>query len=210
MPESATSRTSVLSTVQRQLITRDVNYPAGLVITRPNDVTAYAVNDAWGAAADAVVQVTLAAPPAGYTLAQFRPVVTNSRAPADSALGLGFIIFAEAPAAQFPDNGPVSLTDADIARILLLISGTTLSFNSISTPDLGLNVTAGINGRRRGRIVFQAQLLGATGDVGELQSTVAWPQTFWMLPIANTAEVPVALETLTFDMIVNYTKPITL
>lgn len=154
-----------------------------IVITRPNDVTPYAIGDVFGAAADARITVPCGlAPLASF---QLRLLVVQHRAPTAAAVSIGFLPFIGAPPATvIGDNAPLALSDADI--LLQMNSGLgQLGLNFGTTG--GLNFSADPNGRRMGWTPMASLRMPVGGD-GKIYFYAAFFGTTW---------TPLALEVMT-------------
>lgn len=163
-----------------------------VVVTRPNDVTAYAIGDVYGDAADARVPIAGFAPTRRISV--LRMYMVQSRAASEvSLVNLTWLPFSAQPATVIGDNSPLALSDADIALAAAQIGSSgvvavSASFNQNSTN--WLNNAAGIAGRRAA--IFNVVLpTPASG-------------TLWLYLFNITAYVPLALETVTIFPFVQY------
>ncbi len=172
-----------------------------VIITRPNNTTAYTAGQVYGPAADARTSITLPAAPAGFrtgfiSQATWGAYLTRNPNDVLSSPWVNMIFFSAQPATVLGDQASFALSDADIA--LILPSGT--GSQSAGQPTVGtaqanwLNSGTGVNGRRACTLTptFAGTPLFAPGS------------TIWFYLIANSY-TPVALETLTIVPFWTYT-----
>lgn len=167
-------------------------YPGGMpsyrtipkvTITRPNNVTAYAVGDAFGDAANALITLPLGVSPGrAYVVRLFE---TNTRSPVVGvSLNFHSLLFSGvAPATVIGDNNPIVLSDADI---VLAIESQQQPYQ-VTFTTLGYKYAADPNGLRcAGTVAVQyTSVMPSYGD-GNLYIYYALQATY----------IPIALEQL--------------
>lgn len=158
-----------------------------IVITRPNNATAYVAGGAFGAAADARVQLTGLT---GNPVAALRVIGIKNRVATAAQTPLSLMCFSAQPAAAPGDQVQVSLSDADIALLTLFGSG-----------NVG-NISMAIGGSA------SAQLDAAKCAGLALQTNPNWAglTSVWIIPWTTGGYVPIAFEQVTLRFFVQYAR----
>ncbi len=159
---------------------------APIVITRPNNVTAYTIGDVYGPAADARIHVSNVGRLVG-AMATLQGHLALNSAEATKP-GFDFYVFSKQPETVIGDNAPFTgLSDNDVAAIL-----GRFSFASGSWPAVAQQPQAG----KTRTVVLQTFLSVGLLDVAS--------RDLWMYAVLTNAYVPVALETLTLSLVASY------
>lgn len=137
----------------QQLITKR-SVGATISFTRPNNVTAYAVGQVYGPAADARIQIPVPALPADAAAPTFSSIqlyMIQQVSPAQAAVAFQLVLFSAQPATVLGDQATFGLSDADIGLVLwngVNVSTNTGNFQTGNGSTSTLNGSAGLNGRR--------------------------------------------------------------
>lgn len=199
---SGSSGTPILTRTQANITTEG----SPIVVTRPNDTTAYAQGDVFGAAVDARITLPIPAPPSGpagaayYLISlSFLAVRSGANLLSTSPTLQPFVLFFQSqPATVIADNAPLALSDADIA---LLIRQTSPLYNT-SFTSFGASSNC-FNYGPAGKIRMGSFLnsVAPTEDYGAVGGNVSgsWPTNtnvymYWYFQASFT---PTAEETVT-------------
>lgn len=178
---------------------------APIVVTRPNDTTAYTAGDVFGAAADARLSFAVPAPPAtGVTGATYfleSISLLGDRSGANLLSGSPsfqpFLLFFTAqPATVIADNAPLALSDPDLALLVRLASSFVTAFTAFTMTSNGHNYGPA------GKIKMASFIntLQPSSDLGAVGNILAsWPTntTIFFYVFLPAAFVPTAQEVLT-------------
>jgi hypothetical protein len=179
-------------------LTKGVQGPP-IVVTRPNNVTAYVSGGVYGPGADARLQIPVPALPADAQAPgfwQIRFSVVQSRAPTDPAVTLEFCMAAAPFVTVLGDQALLALTDAEIAQLLWLqTQGSFVAAGVTAVVGVWtLNHGAGILGRR-GIATAAGLPTGGFLTPGSMLGLYVW---------VLAAYVPAALESLTITPFFGY------
>lgn len=162
-----------------------------VIVTRPNNVVAYAANQIWGDAVDARIPLVVPAAPADAAIA-FNGVsfqIVNTRNKTDAAFTVMPIPFMGTPVTVLGDQAAVAIADADIPLIFPIVNNSGWpswpASNVANTPGQ-LNNGAGVLGRR----------VLNFGGFSSINSAVFYAPgaTVTIYFVITAAYVPVALE----------------
>lgn len=153
-----------------------------VAITRPNNVTAYAIGDVYGASPSALVTIVLGVTP-GKTF-NIRMLGVHYRNPVSTSLGIYYYLFTGfAPVTVIDDNAQLVLSDADVD---LNITSQQAPMNT-SFGAVGYKWALDPNGARA---ASSASALTSTMPFGGNGNVYAYL-------MVNAAYTPIALERLT-------------
>lgn len=153
-----------------------------IVVTRPNNVTAYAAGDVFGAAVDARIQIPDVAD-APNQLVTLRLDFLLKDGTGTGIAAIAAFLFGALPPTIFADNDPLALTDADYALRLRSLTSTTwnpsLSLSGGAGTTVLINASAGAAGRRQASTLTNGLFIPNRHIWLYLQSTAAYT------PLAN-------------------------
>lgn len=206
IPNSGGSNVAPVITKVRAVPGTIVSYGADIVITRPNDTTAYAAGDVYAdAGGDGRVHLIDAVAPAtgvagtSYYLSGAQYFVVRSGpnlVAATPSCSLAAVMFSAQPATVIADNAPLVISAADQLLLLKGITGYVASSTVNFTANTGIH-----NYGPAGSLRQSAQTnpftplsdLAAVGNVGSSFPLSAWAYLFF----SNSTYVPTAQEVLT-------------
>lgn len=163
-------------------VVKGYGHIAGVKLTRPNDTNAYTAGDVVNDSASAGTVLTIPAQidgANGFTLLQELICISSQNAATKPDLELW--LFSEAPAAQ-NDNAPFAVTDAELAKLVGIVTIPVASFKVANTGAAAVgNVVCDV-------LNLSMPICTPAGSKGVLYGVV----------IVRNAYAPVALEEFTF------------